>query len=131
MEDRHEHLAAAIDSSGAAVIVVDLDRRIVAWNRGAEQLLGWPAEEAVGSTPPDRRRRRREPDGVDARHRTSTRPPCGATARRSCLSVNGSPVHDASGEVIGSTWVAFDVTASAAPTASGRCEPPSSPSSPS
>ena len=68
-------------------IVVGLDRRVVAWNRGAEQLLGWPAEEAIGSTPPDRAVDAAATTPIDAveaaaRPGTSTPPPCGATAPR-------------------------------------------------
>ncbi len=49
-----------LDSSSDAIVTRDLDNRITTWNKGAENLLGWTAEEVIGSTaeqfvPPDRR----------------------------------------------------------------------------
>ena len=41
----------AIDRAHDAVVVHDLDNRIVSWNRGAEQLYGWTAREVVGQDP--------------------------------------------------------------------------------
>jgi PAS domain S-box-containing protein len=32
-----------------AIVVLDMERTIKYWNRGAEELYGWPAEQAVGS----------------------------------------------------------------------------------
>jgi PAS domain S-box-containing protein len=40
--------AQIIDSANDAIIVRDLDDRIVSWNLGAERLYGWSAAEAVG-----------------------------------------------------------------------------------
>jgi two-component system sensor kinase FixL len=43
-----EILAAVAESSDDAIVVHDLDGTIVSWNRGAAQLYGWTADEAVG-----------------------------------------------------------------------------------
>jgi PAS domain S-box-containing protein len=40
--------AALLDLAHDAILVRDLDNRILLWNRGAKDLYGWPAEEALG-----------------------------------------------------------------------------------
>ena len=47
-EDRVRYQAQLLDSVDQAIIAVDLDRRIIFWNRFAENLYGWTAEEATG-----------------------------------------------------------------------------------
>ena len=42
--------AQLIDLAHDAIITTDSDRRIVAWNNGAEQMYGWHESEAVGKT---------------------------------------------------------------------------------
>jgi PAS domain S-box-containing protein len=40
--------AALLDQAQDAIIVRDLDQKILFWNKGAEHVYGWTAEEAVG-----------------------------------------------------------------------------------
>ena len=41
-------LAALIESSDDAIIAKNLDGIILSWNRGAEQMYGYSASEAIG-----------------------------------------------------------------------------------
>jgi PAS domain S-box-containing protein len=43
-----DRLQAVIESSPLAIMEVDLDRRVILWNRGAEGTFGWTREEMLG-----------------------------------------------------------------------------------
>lgn len=40
--------AALLDAVGQAVIATDMQRRVTYWNHAAEEMYGWPAEQALG-----------------------------------------------------------------------------------
>jgi PAS domain S-box-containing protein len=40
--------AALLDQAQDAILVKDLQDRLVFWNKGAERIYGWPAAEAIG-----------------------------------------------------------------------------------
>ena len=42
-----------LDAVGQAIIATDMRRRVIYWNRAAERLYGWSAEEVMGSTIPE------------------------------------------------------------------------------
>ena len=49
-ELRANELSYFLSKMRDAVTITDLDSRFIYWNQGAEQLFGWSAEEAIGST---------------------------------------------------------------------------------
>lgn len=53
---RENHLqfeSDVLQNAGDAIIFTDMDFRIQVWNRGAEMLYGWRADEVLGKTIPD------------------------------------------------------------------------------
>src|SRR6516164_10822298 len=64
-EERLRWLASSAESSDDAIISKTLDAIITSWNKGAERMFGYTAEEAVGKSvtiliPPDRQSEERE-----------------------------------------------------------------------
>lgn len=49
-EQKIREQAALLDITTDAILVKDLDNRILFWNQGAERLYGWLAEEALGKS---------------------------------------------------------------------------------
>jgi PAS domain S-box-containing protein len=118
LPDSQALLAAIVDSSDDAIICKSLDSTILSWNAGAERLLGYTAEEAIGRSvlmiiPPDRAG---EEETIVARlragerigHHESVR--LAKDGRRVDVSLTISPVRDRSGRVIGASSVARDIT---------------------
>jgi PAS domain S-box-containing protein len=111
-------LAAIVDSSDDAIISKRLDGVITSWNRSAERLFGYTAEEANGKhitliVPPDRLdeeatilQRLRRGERVD--HFETVRVRKDGTYVD--ISVTISPVRDASGQIIGASKVARDIS---------------------
>ncbi|MGZ4883251.1 MAG: PAS domain S-box protein [Halobacteriota archaeon] len=50
---RSQRYLDLIDLAQDAIVVRDLDHRAITWNKGAERLFGWTAEQAIGKRVPD------------------------------------------------------------------------------
>src|SRR5262249_47189685 len=52
MRAANETLRTVIEASPQAIILLDMESRIRLWNRAAEQVFGWKAEEVIGEDLP-------------------------------------------------------------------------------
>jgi PAS domain S-box-containing protein len=111
-------LAAIVDSSDDAIISKSLDGVILSWNKGAERLYGYSAEEMIGQSisiliPPERPTELHEimerlKQGEVIRHyETSRMRKDGANI---AVSVTLSPVRDSSTRIIGAAAIGHDIT---------------------
>lgn len=116
--EERSRLADIVESSDDAIISTDLGAVISTWNKGAERLYGYTAEEVVGSTvsvliPADR-----HAEGLDilARIRRGERVEARDTVRRRKdgtlvdVSLKVSILKNASGEVVGGCSIIRDIT---------------------
>jgi PAS domain S-box-containing protein len=111
-------LAAIVDSSDDAIVSKTLDGIITSWNSGAEQLFGYTAAEAIGRhisliIPSDRAQEEeiileRLRRGKRIEHFDTVRLRKDGTTVDVSLTI--SPVRDASGNIIGASKIARDVT---------------------
>jgi PAS domain S-box-containing protein len=112
-------LASIIDSSEDAILAKGLDGTITSWNRGAERIYGYTAEEVIGRNismlvPGDRPNEipeilRKIARGESIEHYESAR--LTKDGRRLDVSISISPLRDISGEVVGASAIARDITA--------------------
>jgi two-component system sensor kinase FixL len=112
-------LAAVLDSSDDAIVSQDLSGIILAWNRGAERIYGYAADEVVGRSvsiiiPPDRPGElahilRRVSAGERVGPEDSVRVSKHGT--RIQISLTISPIRDEGERVIGALAVSRDITA--------------------
>jgi PAS domain S-box-containing protein len=117
-EEAHSRLAAIVESSDDAILSKTLEGTITSWNRGAERIYGYPAEEVVGKpitvlVPPDR------PDeiptilekvgrGERIEHYETER--VKKDGGRLHVSLTVSPIRDSAGNIAGASAVARDIT---------------------
>jgi PAS domain S-box-containing protein len=117
-DEARARLAAIVDSADDAIVGKTLDGIITSWNRAAESIFGYSAEEAIGQhisliIPHDRRT---EEDMVLARLRQGKRIEhfetvrCRKDGRLIEVSITVSPIRNAEGIIIGASKVARDIT---------------------
>src|SRR5579871_6119043 len=113
-----QQLAAIVESSDDAIVGKDLNSVITSWNRGAERLFGYSASEAIGQSiaiiiPEERIDEERF---VMDRIRSGLRVESFETVRRRKngtlvdVSLTVSPIRAASGEIVGASKIARDIT---------------------
>jgi len=49
LQEQKRYFQSLLELSPAAIIVTDLESKVVSWNPGAERLFGYPADEAIGT----------------------------------------------------------------------------------
>jgi PAS domain S-box-containing protein len=117
-EQRLRWLASIVESSDDAIVSKNLDGVITSWNRGAERIFGYTAEEAVGQPitiviPQDRQDEERN---ILSRIRRGERIDHFETIRQRkhgsliTVSLTVSPVRNAEGKIVGASKTARDIT---------------------
>lgn len=111
-------LAAIVESSDDAILSKDLNGTITSWNRGAERILGYKAEEIIGRSiltlipeelhSEEREIIRRLKAGERIEHFDTVR--LKKNGERVELSLTISPIKDETGRTIGASKVARDIS---------------------
>jgi PAS domain S-box-containing protein len=111
-------LASIIETSDDAIVSKDLDGVVTSWNRGAQRVFGYAAEEMIGKPiltliPEGRHNEEQE---ILERIRSGKRVDHYETVRRRKdgslidVSLAVSPLKDASGNIVGASKIARDIT---------------------
>ena len=118
-QEANERLAAIVLSSEEGIVGKQLDGTITNWNRAAERIFGYSAEEIVGRSiftliPPElhdaerdvlERVRRGQPVAFSQTERIRK------DGERIIIALSVSPIRDASGQVVGASSIKRDITA--------------------
>ncbi|MDZ8054059.1 MAG: PAS domain S-box protein [Aulosira sp. ZfuVER01] len=117
-EEAMSRLAAIVESSEDAIISKTLDGVIISWNRGAETLFGYTAQEAIGQpmvmlVPSDRINE--EPQILEKLKRGERVDHFETVRQRKDgslidISLTISPVKDSTGKIIGASKIARDIS---------------------
>ena len=116
-EPRMRFLASTVENSDDAIVSKSLDGIITSWNKGAERVFGYAAEEAIGQPitiviPKDRQNEEREilthiRRGEGVHFETVRQRKQGGLI---AVSITVSPVKNAEGKIIGASKIARDIT---------------------
>jgi PAS domain S-box-containing protein len=117
-EQSRAQLAAIVESSDDAIISKTLDERILTWNKGAEHIFGYQAQEIVGRSievlvPPDRldelhRLMQSLKQGESTGHLETVR--LRKDGRAIDVALTASPIRNAEGEVVAAATISRDIT---------------------
>jgi PAS domain S-box-containing protein len=113
-----QRLASIVASTQDAVLSKDLDCIITIWNRGAEQLYGYTREEAIGMPVERLVPEHRSGEQVEILERVLTGEQISSFETERVrkdgtqveVSLTVSPLRDASGEIVGASAIAHDIT---------------------
>jgi PAS domain S-box-containing protein len=118
--ERESLFSAVVESSNDAIITKSLDATITGWNRAAERLFGYTAAEVVGEridiiVPPDKHAEVREilhriSKGEAIEHYETLR--LHKDGHEVDVSLGISPIRSATGEIVGASKIARDITES-------------------
>jgi PAS domain S-box-containing protein len=118
LRESNDLLRTVVEAAPTAIIGLDLDGNVqTVWNRAAEKMLGWTAQEAMGHPLPsvpaagqeefegfrEEIRRGLALDGVEVRRQRKDGTPVD-------YSIYASPLHDAEGHIAGNIAVLVDIT---------------------
>ena len=117
-DGRQAFLSSIVESSDDAIISKDLNGIITSWNKGAQQIFGFTEEEVIGKpiTILIPKERMDEETHILGRIRTGQRVDHFQTVRLSKwgdeinISLSVSPVRDNTGQIIGASKIARDIT---------------------
>ena len=118
-QQRLRWLASIVEHTDDAIVSKNLDGIITSWNRGAERIFGYTAEEAIGQPitiviPLDRQSEERD---ILTRIRRGERIDHFETIRQRkdgsliVVSLTVSPVNNAEGDIVGASKIARDISA--------------------
>ncbi len=119
LRDSQNRLALIVDSSQDAIIGKNLDGIVTHWNKGAEEIYGYTAQEMIGRSisvlaPPERvdeipsiLEKIRNGDRVE--YFESVR--VTRDKRKLNVSISVSPIYDADGKIVGASTIARNITA--------------------
>jgi two-component system CheB/CheR fusion protein len=116
-ESERAMLAAIVDSSSDAIVGKNLQGTITSWNKGAEQLFGYTADEVIGKTISILEHAEEENEMM-GRIRQGERIENYETIRRGKggslidIALTVSPIRNSDGHIIGASNMAHDVTES-------------------
>src|SRR6516164_1448677 len=117
-DEQLQQLASIVQSSDDAIVSKNLDGIITSWNKGAERIFGYTAEEAIGQAitmviPQDRQNEERT---ILTRIRRGERIDHFETVRQRkhgsliVVSLTISPIKNTEGKIVGASKIARDIT---------------------